>query len=176
MVAMAETRWLTDDEQVAWRRLIAVTTLLPYELDAQLQRDAELTHFEYWVLAMLSESPGPGAAHERPRRPVERLPVARLARRRQAGAHAGTSRGERSAADGRGNVARLTDAGFARLREVAPGHVETVRSPGVRRADARAGRPARRDRRGVARASRSRRRADDADRLVGDATGDRARA
>ena len=64
---VTETRWLNDDEQVAWRRLIAVTTLLPYELDAQLQRDADLTHFEYWVLAMLSEAPRPCASHERAR-------------------------------------------------------------------------------------------------------------
>ena len=35
---------------------------------------------------------------------------------------------ERSASDGRGTLARLTDDGLARLAEVAPGHVETVRS------------------------------------------------
>ena len=38
-------------------RLIAVVELLPGVLDSQLRRDADLTHFEYFVLAMLSEAP-----------------------------------------------------------------------------------------------------------------------
>ena len=52
-----ETRWLTEDERAAWLRLVAVVELLPGVLDAQLRRDAGLTHFEYFVLAMLSEAP-----------------------------------------------------------------------------------------------------------------------
>ena len=41
----------------AWVRLVAVVELLPGVLDSQLRRDADLTHFEYFVLAMLSEAP-----------------------------------------------------------------------------------------------------------------------
>jgi hypothetical protein len=37
---------------------VAVLELLPGVLDSQLRRDAALTHFEYYVLAMLSEAPG----------------------------------------------------------------------------------------------------------------------
>jgi DNA-binding MarR family transcriptional regulator len=124
---MADTPWLSDDEQVAWRRLIAITTLLPYELDAQLQRDAGLSHFEYWVLAMLSESPGSAlrmselAARSNASQSRASHVVARLEQR-------GYVTRERSSTDGRGNVARLTDAGLARLQAVAPGHVETVRT------------------------------------------------
>src|SRR6187549_2881975 len=124
---MDETRWLSAEEQVAWRRLIALTTLLPSELDAQLQRDADLSHFEYWVLAMLSESPGRAlrmselAIRSNASQSRASHVVARLERR-------GFVVRERSAADGRGNVARLTDAGLDRLREVAPGHVDTARA------------------------------------------------
>jgi len=50
------TRWLTEDERGAWTRLVAILELLPAALDAQLRRDAGLTHFEYFVLAMLSEA------------------------------------------------------------------------------------------------------------------------
>ena len=50
-------RWLDADERAAWLRLVAVVELLPGVLDAQLRRDAGLTHFEYFVLAMLSEAP-----------------------------------------------------------------------------------------------------------------------
>ncbi|HVK45568.1 MAG TPA: MarR family transcriptional regulator, partial [Micropruina sp.] len=51
------TRWLDDEEIVAWVRLAAVLELLPTALDSQLRRDADLTHFEYFALAMLSEAP-----------------------------------------------------------------------------------------------------------------------
>jgi hypothetical protein len=52
-----DTKWLTDDELRAWMRLVAVVELLPGALDAQLRRDAELSHYEYYVLAILSEAP-----------------------------------------------------------------------------------------------------------------------
>ena len=52
-----DVRWLDDDERTAWVRLAAVLELLPGVLDSQLRRDAQLTHFEYFVLAMLSEAP-----------------------------------------------------------------------------------------------------------------------
>ncbi len=48
---------LDDDELAAWVRLAAVLELLPAVLDSQLRRDAELTHFDYYALAMLSEAP-----------------------------------------------------------------------------------------------------------------------
>ena len=124
---MTETPWLSDDEQIAWRRLVAVTTLLPYELDAQLQRDADLTHFEYWVLAMLSETPGRAlrmselAARSSASQSRVSHVVGRLERR-------GYVLREPSASDGRGTLARLTDAGMTRLVDVAPGHVSTVRT------------------------------------------------
>ena len=51
------TRWLDPEERAAWVRLAAVVERLPGLLEAQLNRDADLTHFEYWVLAMLSEAP-----------------------------------------------------------------------------------------------------------------------
>ena len=49
--------WLDEQELSAWTRFIAVVERLPGVLDAQLRRDAALTHFEYLVLAMLSEAP-----------------------------------------------------------------------------------------------------------------------
>jgi DNA-binding MarR family transcriptional regulator len=123
---MGEPRWLTADEQRSWRKLAGVLTLLPAALDAQLQRDAGLTHFAYWVLAMLSETPGRtlqmtelAAAS---RSSLSRLShtVARLER-------GGWVRRERSPDDARATVAVLTDEGWAKVVETAPGHVEAVR-------------------------------------------------
>ena len=51
------TQWLDDAQQSAWRKLIEVVELLPGSLDSQLRRDADLSHFDYFTLAMLSEAP-----------------------------------------------------------------------------------------------------------------------
>src|SRR3954462_6489934 len=52
-----DVKWLSDEELAAWVRFVAVVELLPGVLDSQLRRDADLTNFDYYVLAMLSEAP-----------------------------------------------------------------------------------------------------------------------
>jgi DNA-binding MarR family transcriptional regulator len=118
--------WLDDDEQRAWRGFLAMTALLPGALDQQLQRDAEMGHSSYIVLAMLSEAPGrslrmselASRANSSPSRLSHT--VARLEQR-------GWVRRDRSPDDGRGNVARLTDEGWEVVTATAPGHVAAVR-------------------------------------------------
>lgn len=123
---MAETRWLTEPEQRAWRQLAAVIGLLPVALETQLRRDSGLSHFEYWVLAMLSEAPG------------RRLRMSDLAGRAYGSqsrlSHVvgrlegrGWVRRERSPKDRRGLHAVLTDEGFRQVKLAAPGHVRLVR-------------------------------------------------
>jgi DNA-binding MarR family transcriptional regulator len=120
------TRWLDDEEQRIWRRFAAVVTLLPAALEAQLQRDAQLTHFGYWAMAMLSEAPGHSLRMSElammANGSQSRLShlISRLEER-------GWVRRERVGEDGRGYVAVLTDAGFEKVRTTAPGHVEEVR-------------------------------------------------
>jgi DNA-binding MarR family transcriptional regulator len=121
-----DARWLTDDELAAWIRLVGVVELLPGVLDTQLRRDAGLSHFEYYVLAMLSESPHRTlrmtALAARTNATLPRL--SHVVRRLE-------DRGlvERSAcpSDARATNARLTDEGWRTLRASAPGHVATVR-------------------------------------------------
>jgi DNA-binding MarR family transcriptional regulator len=118
--------WLTDDELTAWIRLVGVVELLPGVLDTQLRRDAELSHFEYYVLAMLSESPQRTlrmtALAARTNATLPRLShvVRRLEERGLV---------ERSACpqDARATNAHLTEVGWRKLRDTAPGHVATVR-------------------------------------------------
>jgi DNA-binding MarR family transcriptional regulator len=120
-------RWLDDDQQRTWRAWLTVAELLPRALDAQLQRDAGISHAAYVVLAMLSESPSRSRRMSdlarRANQSQSRLShtVARLEDR-------GWVRRERSAEDGRGNLAVLTDAGWDVVRSVAPGHVDAVRT------------------------------------------------
>ena len=121
------TRWLDEDEQAAWVRLAAVVELLPGVLEAQLRRDADLTHFEYWVLAMLSEAPGRTlrmtALASRTSATLSRLShvVARLEGR-------GLVDRIPCAEDRRATDARLTEAGWDLVVASAPGHLETVRN------------------------------------------------
>ena len=119
-------RWLDEQQQQTWRAWLTLAELLPRTLDAQLQRDAGISHAAYVVLAMLSEAPGRSRRMSdlarRANQSQSRLShtVARLEDR-------GWVRRERSADDGRGNLAVLTDAGWDVVRTVAPGHVDAVR-------------------------------------------------
>src|SRR5215213_7966914 len=119
-------RWLDEEQQRAWRAWLTVSELVPRALDAQLQRDAGISHAAYVVLAMLSESPSRSRRMSdlarRANQSQSRLShtVARLEQR-------GWVRRERAADDGRGNLAVLTDEGWDVVRSVAPGHVDAVR-------------------------------------------------
>ena len=121
------TRWLDEDEQAAWVRLAAVLELLPGVLEAQLRRDADLSHFEYWVLAMLSEAPERTlrmtALASRTSATLSRLShvVARLESR-------GLLERFPCPEDRRATNARLTPAGWDVVVASAPGHLETVRT------------------------------------------------
>lgn len=127
MDATAEPHWLNDDERDAWMNLVGVLMRLPSALDAQLRCDAGLSHFEYMVLAGLSEAP------ERTLRMSELagftesgLPrlsqvVGRLEKR-------GWVHRSPSPSDGRITLATLTDDGWEKIVESAPGHVQAVRN------------------------------------------------
>ena len=119
-------RWLDDEEIDAWTRFVAVVELLPGILDAQLRRDARLTHFEYMVLAMLSEAPDrilrmtalaarTNATLARLSHVVSRLEARDLVQRTPC------------PEDRRATNATLTDAGWDTIVAAAPGHVENVR-------------------------------------------------
>jgi len=120
------TDWLSDDERAAWVRLVAVAELLPSALDAQLRRDAQLGHFEYFVLAMLSESPDDvlrmTALAQRTNATLPRLShvVRRLEGR-------GFVRRFPCPEDARATNAGLTRQGREVLERAAPGHVATAR-------------------------------------------------
>ncbi len=121
------TRWLTDEELRAWLKLAGVMLKLGPSLDSQLQRDSDLTHFDYLCLAMLSEVDG------RTRRMSElaastnatlsRLShvVSKLEKRGWVHRHpCPDSR--------RVTLVSLTDEGWEVLKAAAPGHVATVHS------------------------------------------------
>jgi DNA-binding MarR family transcriptional regulator len=123
---VVEPRWLTDDEMAAWLRLVAVVELLPGVLDGQLRRDAALTHFDYHVLAMLSEAPRHTLRMtELATRTNATLPrLSHVVRRLE---ERGLVERAPCPSDGRATNARLTEDGWAKVRRTAPGHLATVR-------------------------------------------------
>lgn len=123
---MSAPRWLDDDERAAWIVLNKVMIWLPQRLETQLQRDAGLGLAEWRVLSWLSMSPGRRARMSdlAARATVTLSHLSRVvARLEQAG---WVERGP-DPDDGRVTVARLTDSGWAKTVETAPGHVEEVR-------------------------------------------------
>ena len=126
MHAPQEPRWLDAEESQAWRALAHALVRLPAALDAQLRRDAGISHFEYQVLAVLSEAPERtlrmSALATLSEGSLPRLSqvVARLEQR-------GWIDRTPDPADGRYTLAILTDQGQAKVSEAAPGHVQEVR-------------------------------------------------
>jgi DNA-binding MarR family transcriptional regulator len=95
-------------------------------LETQLQRDAELSYVEYYVLAGLSDQP----EHTMRMSQLAILTNAELSRlshliRRLE--KRGYVRREPDPSDGRYTNAILTDVGYAYLAAAAPGHVARVR-------------------------------------------------
>jgi DNA-binding MarR family transcriptional regulator len=120
------TRWLTADEEAAWRVVASVLVRLPWALECQLERDAGLSFIEYHALAMLSETPD----HTRRMSDLAAVTNASLSRlshliKRLEGR--GFVRREADPSDGRYTNAVLTKAGHDHLVASAPAHVATVR-------------------------------------------------
>lgn len=121
-----DPRWLDEHEMTTWLRLVALAEVLPSRLDTQVRRDAGLTHFEYQVLAMLSDAP------ERTlrmswlaRRTNATLPRLSHVVKRLEGR--GLVARSRSRTDARATDAVLTAQGWTQLVDAAPGHVTFVR-------------------------------------------------
>jgi DNA-binding MarR family transcriptional regulator len=122
---MDEPRWLTDEQQQAWRRLVTVLFKVPAAMEAQLQRDSGITHMGYLVLLTLSERDDRRLAMSK----LAKLATASLSRLSHVVARLegqGWVYRERDPEDGRVQIAVLTDSGFAKVVESAPGHAEAV--------------------------------------------------
>ena len=119
-------KWLTKAEAHAWLGFVNTTQLLFDELDRQVRDEADMTHADYQMLALLSQAP------------QRRLNITALARvmcySQSRVSHAVARLGRRGwidrlsdPNDGRGSFAAMTEEGFAALQAAAPGHVAAVR-------------------------------------------------
>jgi DNA-binding MarR family transcriptional regulator len=122
----SRARWLSAEEQNTWRAFLAATARLFSAVEGQLNRDSGIPHGYYEILVNLSEAPGRSLR-------MSQLAEASTSSKSRL-SHAVARLEERGwverldcPTDRRGQVARLTDAGFAALDAAAPGHVEQVR-------------------------------------------------
>ena len=125
--AEQDVPWLSDEQLHEWQSLVALLMTLPAAMDGQLRRDAGVNLFEYHVLAALSDAPDRTLVLSDlavlARGSLSRLShaITRLERAGWVARRTGTDRGSRR------TEARLTDAGWVKLEEIAPGHVRQAR-------------------------------------------------
>jgi DNA-binding MarR family transcriptional regulator len=119
-------RWLTTDQELAWRSVANLVHKLRWALECQLERDSSLSFIEYHALARLYEEPDyqlrmsdlamlANASLSRLSHLVKRLEASGYVRR------------ETDPVDGRYTIAILTENGYAKLVASAPAHVHCVR-------------------------------------------------
>jgi DNA-binding MarR family transcriptional regulator len=124
--AATAPKWLTPAQLEAWQALTLLLARLPTALEAQLQRDSQLSYIEYYALAALSEHPGRTMRMSElavlTNAELSRLShlITRLEKR-------GYVRREPDPDDGRYTNAVLTDVGYDLVVAAAPGHVAAVR-------------------------------------------------
>jgi len=120
------TRWLTEEEQRVWRLYLTACQSVFGGIEAQLLRDSGLPHGYYEILVHLSEAPG------RALRMSQLAAASSYSKSRLS--HAVSKLEARGLVvrldcptDRRGQIAQLTEKGYALLEEAAPGHVDQVR-------------------------------------------------
>jgi len=126
MTAGGYERVFSVVEDWAWQALMLMLARLPTALEAQLQRDSQLSFVEYYALAALSEQP------DRTMRMSEfavltNAELSRLSHLITRLQKRGYVRREPDPDDGRYTNAVLTDAGYDLVVAAAPGHVAAVR-------------------------------------------------
>ncbi|WP_330180203.1 MarR family transcriptional regulator [Nocardia sp. NBC_01503] len=122
---MREPQWLNDREMRTWQSFLAAGALVAREIERHLKQEG-LSHTQYEVLVRLADAP---------QHSVRMTELADALYTSKSGLNyqvtllekAGLVRRESCDTDVRGVLAVLTDTGRARLAEIAPGHVETVR-------------------------------------------------
>src|SRR5690625_225171 len=121
----SETRWLTEEQDFTWRAVWSLMTWLPTKLDQQLREDTGLSLYEYYALSPISEAPN-RAVRLSELAGITNMTLPHLSRVISRTMKAGWVERVPDPEDGRYTVGVLTDAGWDKVEEMAPGHVEAV--------------------------------------------------
>jgi DNA-binding MarR family transcriptional regulator len=125
--AEQDVNWLSAEQLHDWQALVTLLMTLPTAMDGQLRREAGVNLFEYHVLAALSAAPD---------RTLVLSDLAGLAQGSLSRLSHAITRLERAGwvvrrsctiGGSRRTEALLTDAGLAKLEQIAPRHVHQAR-------------------------------------------------
>ncbi|MDO5512234.1 MarR family winged helix-turn-helix transcriptional regulator [Corynebacterium sp.] len=118
--------WLSEREVETWMNVWSFHVWLPARLEAQLKRDAGISHYDYFALTQLWQAPDHllrmselasacDMTLSHLSRVITRLEKQEFVRRLP------------DPDDGRSTLAELTESGLALFEQAAPGHVSEVR-------------------------------------------------
>ena len=124
---MTEAQWLDEQEQRAWRSLMAMQDGLSEFLERQLRTRCGLSGADYEVLAHLSEAPG-GRLRSFELGGMLRWEKSRLSQHLGRMQNRGLVSRERCLTDQRGAVVAITPRGCDLIKAAAPRHVADVRN------------------------------------------------
>jgi DNA-binding MarR family transcriptional regulator len=124
---MTEPPWLNEQEQKAWRNLMAMQDALSEFLERQLRIHNGISTADYQVLANLSEAPD-GHLRSFELGALLKWEKSRLSQHLGRMQNRGLVVRERSLVDLRGAVVSITDKGRELITAAAPRHVADVRA------------------------------------------------
>lgn len=117
---------LSDQEAQTWLNVWSFHVWLPTRLEAQLKRDAGISHYDYFALTRLWAAEGHtlrmselASAADMTLSHLSRV-ITRLEKQ-------GMVRRLPDPEDGRSTLAQLTEDGMELLRQAAPGHISEIR-------------------------------------------------
>jgi DNA-binding MarR family transcriptional regulator len=117
---------LSTGEEVLWRAMMRIIKVMPRTLDGDLIRGAGITASEYTTIMHLSEAPN-GELRMADLASATGLSASRMTRLVDGLQLSGLVTKTASSVDARGNVAKLTERGAAKLRSAWPVHLASVR-------------------------------------------------
>lgn len=121
-----QPKWLTPEEQVAWRSVVRMHEKLAGRLSRHLQQDANLSPADFAVLVDLSEAPDGRKRHVELSRCLE-WEKSRMSHQISRMAKRGLVARQECREDGRGAFVVITPKGMDTIKAAAPRHVEVVR-------------------------------------------------
>jgi DNA-binding MarR family transcriptional regulator len=117
---------LSSSEEVLWRAVMRIVKVIPRHLDSDLIKGAGLTASDYTTIMHLSEAPNRELRMADLASATD-LSASRMTRLVDDLQTRGLVTKTVSSSDARGNVARLTPRGMAKLKSAWPVHLASVR-------------------------------------------------
>lgn len=119
-------KYLTEEEAKTWENVWSFYVGLPSKLDAQLKRDAGISHFDFYAMSHIAGT-DEGSLRMSELAQASDMSLSHLSRVITRLEKKGLVKRVPDPNDGRSTLAELTDAGWEIVEKASPGHVSEVR-------------------------------------------------